>query len=196
MIFFSRIYKQLNFSRHLDMLAPLALRLYLAPIFLQAGWNKAISFDNTVSWFGGAEFGLGLPFPTLFASLAIFSELLGGILLIIGLAVRWISIPLMITMLVAAITVHLDNGWLAIADVSSWLANADIQEAGNRLSIIKDILKEYGNYSWLTEKGSVVILNNGIEFSMTYFIMLLSLFFTGAGRVVSMDYWILKYNEK
>jgi hypothetical protein len=36
-------------------------------------------------------------------------------------------------------------------------------------------------------------LNNGIEFGVTYFIMLLSLFFTGAGKVVSADYWIDKY---
>jgi uncharacterized membrane protein YphA (DoxX/SURF4 family) len=35
-----------------------------------------------------------------------------------------------------------------------------------------------------------VILNNGIEFAATYFVMLLSLFFTGAGRFFSLDYWI------
>jgi len=35
-----------------------------------------------------------------------------------------------------------------------------------------------------------VILNNGIEFAATYFIMLLALFFIGAGRYFSMDYWI------
>ncbi|MDP7658904.1 MAG: hypothetical protein QGF77_03055 [Candidatus Thalassarchaeaceae archaeon] len=40
--------------------------------------------------------------------------------------------------------------------------------------------------------GPVVILNNGIEFAITYFVMLLSLFFTGAGRFVSIDYWIAK----
>jgi putative oxidoreductase len=36
-------------------------------------------------------------------------------------------------------------------------------------------------------------LNNGIEFGVTYLIMLLSLFFTGAGKFVSLDYWISKY---
>ena len=30
---------------------------------------------------------------------------------------------------------------------------------------------------------------NGIEFSITYFIMLLALLFMGAGRYVSLDYW-------
>lgn len=34
------------------------------------------------------------------------------------------------------------------------------------------------------------MLNNGIEFSITYFVMLLALLFMGAGRYVSVDYWI------
>ena len=54
----------------------------------------------------------------------------------------------------------------------------------------KDLLRAHGNYGWLTEHGSLVMLNNGIEFAATYFIMLLSLFFTGAGRWVSLDAWI------
>jgi putative oxidoreductase len=36
------------------------------------------------------------------------------------------------------------------------------------------------------------VLNNGIEFAATYFIMLLALFFIGAGRYVSLDYWIAR----
>jgi uncharacterized membrane protein YphA (DoxX/SURF4 family) len=64
---------------------------------------------------------------------------------------------------------------------------------GQRLAAAKNILRRHGNYSWLTEKGSFVILNNGIEFAVTYLIMLLSLLFTGAGRWVSADYWIARY---
>jgi len=37
-----------------------------------------------------------------------------------------------------------------------------------------------------------MVLNNGIEFSMTYFIMLLSLFFTGAGKYCSIDLFLTK----
>ena len=54
----------------------------------------------------------------------------------------------------------------------------------------KDILKQYGDYDRLTEFGHLVILNNGIEFAVTYAIMLAALFFTGAGRYVSADYWV------
>ncbi|VAW75908.1 FIG01057559: hypothetical protein, partial [hydrothermal vent metagenome] len=62
--------------------------------------------------------------------------------------------------------------------------------AVERLSRGKEILEQNGNYEWLTENGSFVILNNGIEFAATYFIMLLVLFFVGGGRFFSMDYWV------
>ena len=168
-----------------DGLAPLLMRLYLAPIMMQAGWNKFQSFDSTVAWFGNADWGLGLPFPELMVILAAGTELIGGALLVIGLAVRWVSIPLMATMLVAAFSVHWGNGWLAIADSSSWLANEQVLESAERLSRAKEILQEHGNYEWLTGRGSLVVLNNGIEFAATYFVMLLSLFFTGGGRYTS-----------
>lgn len=182
----------LDRTRCADGLAPLLLRLYLAPVFMQAGWNKISHFEDTAAWFGNPEWGLGLPFPELMAALAAGTELIGGVLLIVGLAVRWISIPLMITMLVAAFAVHWENGWLAIADGGSWLANERVAEAQERLAAAKNLLERHGNYDWLTARGSVVILNNGIEFAITYFVMLFSLFFTGAGRLFSMDYWIAK----
>lgn len=175
-----------------DGIAPLLIRLYLAPVMLQAGWNKLANFDSTVAWFANADWGLGLPAPALMAALAAGTELVGGVLLLLGLAVRVVCIPLMITMLVAVFAVHWDNGWLAIADSSSWLANDRVMEATERLQRARQILQEHGNYDWLTGRGSLVILNNGIEFAVTYFIMLLSLFFTGAGRYVSLDSWIAR----
>lgn len=173
---------------HLDFLAPLALRLYLAPIFWMAGWSKAMSFSDTVEWFGDG--GLGLPLPTLMAGLATGAELVGAVCLLSGLAVRAMAVPLMFTMLVALVTVHWDNGWLAIAEGQGFFATERTMGGIERLSQAKDILREHGNYDYLTENGSLVVLNNGIEFSVTYFIMLLSLFFTGAGRWLSLDYWI------
>ncbi|NOQ69619.1 MAG: hypothetical protein GQ573_05900, partial [Gammaproteobacteria bacterium] len=53
------------------------------------------------------------------------------------------------------------------------------------------ILSEHGNINWLTETGNFTILKNGIEFAATYFIMLLVLFFNGAGKA-SVDYFISK----
>lgn len=182
----------LNYTRAGDWLAPLLLRLYLAPVMIQAGWNKLLHFEDTVAWFGDPDWGLGMPMPELMAGLAASTEFIGGIFLIFGFAIRWITMPLMFTMLVAAFAVHWENGWLAISDASSWLANDRVIEAQERLQAAKSILQEHGHYGWLTGKGSITILNNGIEFAITYFIMLLSLFFTGGGRFVSLDYWLAR----
>jgi uncharacterized membrane protein YphA (DoxX/SURF4 family) len=178
--------------RALDFLGPLLLRLYLVPIFWMAGTKKWGSMEDTIAWFGNPDWGLGLPYPAVMAYLATGTEILGAILLAVGLAVRWISIPLMVTMVVAAVSVHWQNGWLAIAEGSGLFATDRTTGAIERLDRAKEILKEHGNYEWLTENGSIVVLNNGIEFAATYFIMLLTLFFIGAGRYLSVDHWIYK----
>jgi uncharacterized membrane protein YphA (DoxX/SURF4 family) len=180
----------LDALRPLDGLPPLLIRLYLAPVFMQAGWNKLVGFENTVAWFGNPDWGLGLPAPTLMAVLAVGAELLGGLLLIVGLGTRLVAIPLAVTMLVAIFAVHWENGWLAISDASSWLANERVEEAVARKAMAIELLKEHGNYAWLTARGSITILNNGIEFAVTYLIMVLSLMFTGGGRFTSLDYWL------
>jgi putative oxidoreductase len=175
------------FSRlqYLEGLAPLAMRLYLVPVFWMAGSQKIAGMDSTIEWFGNPDWGLGLPFPSLLAHMAAYTEAVGAVLLLVGLATRWISIPLMVTMLVAIFSVHWGNGWPAIADSGA-------EDVAVRLGAARELLQEHGNYTWLTEKGNFVILNNGIEFGVTYFLMLLGLLFTGGGRYVSLDYFIAK----
>lgn len=181
-------------SQKLSGLAPLLLRLYLAPVLLQAGWNKYQHFDSTVAWFANTDWGLGLPAPALLAALAITAETLGAVFLLLGLFTRLVSIPLVITMLVAIFAVHWPNGWLAIADSSSWLANERVINSAEQLSKARELLQQHGNYDWLTSNGTVVILNNGIEFAATYLVMLVSLFFSGGGRYTSLDYWLRRQN--
>jgi uncharacterized membrane protein YphA (DoxX/SURF4 family) len=180
----------------LDGLGPLALRLYLVPVFWVAGTNKLAGFDSVVEWFGNSDWGLGLPFPALMAFLATWTEIIGAVLLLVGLAVRWISVPLMITMLVAIFAVHWDNGWQAVHDLQSAFPAPDASAAIERLDRAKVILQEHGNYSWLTEKGGFVVSNNGIEWGVTYFVMLLALFFTGGGRYFSLDYWLGRWARR
>jgi uncharacterized membrane protein YphA (DoxX/SURF4 family) len=205
--------------KQFDGIPALLLRLYLAPVFIMAGYSKtqllneevtgfsAIMADpNIIAWFGNSDWGLGLPFPALLANLVILVEFLGGWLLLVGVFTRLISIPLMFTMIVAATTVHAENGWFAItptnADISpakvvTWLggesANASLENSEQtaiRLEKMKELLEENGNTEWLYQQGNIVVLNNGVEFSVTYFIMLLALFFIGAGRYTSVDHYI------
>ena len=67
-----------------DGIPLLLLRLYLAPVMIQAGWNKASSFDSIVDWFGNDDYGLGLPMPFVMAFLATAAVLVGGVLLLLG----------------------------------------------------------------------------------------------------------------
>ena len=178
--------------QQIDWLAPLFIRLYLVPVFAMAGIQKAQHFASTVTWFGNTDWGLGMPFPALWVTLAIAAELGGAICLALGFATRLASIPLMVTMMVAAATVHLKHGWLAIAGSTGFFTTERTLAAQERLTKIKSIVKEHGNYDWLTEHGNIVILNNGVEFAATYFILCFALLILGGGRYISLDFYLKK----
>ena len=194
MNFVLKLQDLLNKTRSLDFIALLLLRIFLAPIMIIAGYGKLTGLENTAYYFG--EY-LGMPAPMLMAVLAGLAEFVGGIAILIGLATRWFAIPLMFTMVVAAGTAHWQNGWHALPESTltvPWEWRTDlIEEANVRKDKAKEILKEHGNYDWLTEAGPITILKNGIEFAATYFLMLLVLFFYGGGRYLSIDYWIARH---
>ena len=174
-------------AQALDFLAPLALRVFLIPIFWMAGTEKWNNIESTAEWFGNPDWGLGLPAPLLMAYLASITEIIGAVCLTLGLAVRYITVPLLVTMLVAIFFVHFDNGWFAIA-------THEHQSAMRLVEFLDWLQTTYPiKYDQITELGRPVILNNGIEFGVTYAIMLVCLFFYGGGNYISCDYWISKY---
>lgn len=93
--------------------APLALRLPIGITFMAHGAQKLFG------WFGGYGLegtgqwmtSIGLTPGYLMALMAGSSEFFGGLLLIIGLLIRPTSAVLAFTMLMAIVTVHLDNGY-------------------------------------------------------------------------------------
>lgn len=188
----NRLQDALDATRRLDFLGPLLLRLYLVPIFWMAGSHKLADIGATASWFGNPDWGLGLPFPELLAWAAALTEMGGALLLLVGLGVRWVSLPLIVTMLVAIFAVHLPFGWQAIADASAPFANERVLGSVEKLEQARALLKQHGNYDWLSSSGKLVVLNNGIEFAATYLVMLVVLFFSGAGRWLSLDYWLAR----
>lgn len=177
----------------LDFTAPLLIRIYLAPIFILAGWGKLTDLEGTAYYFGEI---LGMPLPDLMAFLAATTEFFGGIAILIGLATRWFSIPLMFTMLIAALTAHWGNGWHALPETTltvPWEWRTDlIEQAVEKRDAARSLLQQHGNYDWLTGAGSITVLKNGIEFAATYFIMLLPLLFFGAGRA-SVDHLLRRH---
>ena len=93
-------------------LSLLAMRLMLAYGFYEPAVKKLSGFDNIVQWF---DTGLNLPFPYINAVLATGAEALGVVFLTLGFKTRLISIPLMVTMVVAITMVHWKNGFAASA---------------------------------------------------------------------------------
>jgi putative oxidoreductase len=78
----------------------LAVRLYWGWQFVQDGWGKLNNLDKVTEFFTS----LGLPAPGLTATFVGGLELIGGILLALGLGARLISLLLTVNMLMAFIT--------------------------------------------------------------------------------------------
>ncbi|AML56699.1 HvfX family Cu-binding RiPP maturation protein [Serratia rubidaea] len=171
-----------------DFVPLLLIRLYLLPVIFEGAHSKVLGFSNTVAWFATptAEGGLGMPFPWLLAFLATSTEVVGLVCIALGLFTRIIAIPMMVVMSVASLMVHWSHGWLAIA-------SNDMESAQRMTAFLQWLMQNFpGRYNYITQLGDPVILNNGIEFSATYFIMLLVLLVWGGGRYISADYWLKK----
>lgn len=104
--FYRKATEKLNSLKDLPLLL---IRLVLAYGFYKPAMMKWSDIGAIADWFGN----MGIPLPTINAYLAAFSETAGVALLLLGLATRLISIPLMFTMVVAIVTVHLGNGFEA-----------------------------------------------------------------------------------
>ena len=98
-----------NLLSNSQSLSLLFARLTIAYGFYEPAMKKWADIDSVASWFGS----MGIPFPTLNAYMAASTEILGVVLLTLGLFTRIISVPLMIIMLVAIATVHFSHGFSA-----------------------------------------------------------------------------------
>ena len=87
---------------------PLTLiRVYLFFVFWYAGTGKIDNFDKFSGYLGT----LGVPLPDILSWMVILTEAGGAALLLVGLFVRWMSIPLLVVMFFAGYLVHYQNGW-------------------------------------------------------------------------------------
>lgn len=102
----------MNFSHVGDLFKPLSLliaRLIVAYGFYEPAMMKWKSIENVAEWFGS----MGIPLPLLNAYMAATTEIVGVVLLTLGLFTRAISLPLIVVMIVAIVTVHLPHGFSA-----------------------------------------------------------------------------------
>jgi putative oxidoreductase len=95
--------------------AALLLRLALGSMFVAHALLKYFVFTlpGTVQFFQS----LGLPGLLAYATFAV--ELVGGVMLILGVGTRWVAAAL-VPVLMGAAWVHLGNGWLFSAPKGGW----------------------------------------------------------------------------
>ena len=144
-------------TQNLQSASLLLLRLILAYTFLSPALMKWADISATAQWFES----MGIPMPTLNAYMAASTEMAGVVLLSLGLFSRLISIPLLITMFVAIITVHGANGYNVISETLQW---SDAYVNGQMV------------------EGSIVFLQNGYENVLNYIAMLFVILSFGPGK--------------
>jgi putative oxidoreductase len=77
-------------------------RILLASLFVLSGWNKIVGFDGTVGYIASG----GLPMPAVVAVLTIALELVGGLMLVVGLLTRPVALAIAGFTLLAAFLFH------------------------------------------------------------------------------------------
>ncbi|MEZ5450838.1 MAG: DoxX family protein [Thiolinea sp.] len=169
----------LEWLRVFDFLAPVAIRLLLVPVFWVSGVQRLGLFSRPDwTWFDPLTW---VNSETLQASAAQMSstlingvgaetlalsigilEVAGAILLILGFAVRWI-VPVLMLVLV----------WLIVMN------GGDAGLAAQARQLVM-------------EHGYVTLQNSRLEVYVTYLVLLLALFFMGAGRWFSLDWFVYR----
>jgi len=89
---------------------PLVARLLMVALFLPAGLNKISGFEGTVGYIAS----VGLPLATAGAVLAIVIEIVGPLLLLVGLQTRWAALVLAGFTVLATVLFH--NFWAMPAE--------------------------------------------------------------------------------
>lgn len=87
--------------------ALLVLRIALAAVLLYHGIPKLLDFNATVGMFQQ----MAVPAPALSAGFAMLVEVVGGVLILLGIAVDVAGLLVVVNMLGAIVTVHWKNGF-------------------------------------------------------------------------------------
>ena len=90
----SRLLERLH---RIEWLGPLVVRVMFGYFWLETGIAKVHNLDGFTQRF----VGWGIPFPAFSAGLSAWTELVGGLLIMLGLFTRLVCIPMLVNMAVA-----------------------------------------------------------------------------------------------
>jgi putative oxidoreductase len=91
------------------------LRLSLGVMFIAHAMLKLVVFTLP----GTVQFFEGLGYPGFLAYVVFGAELVGGVLLVLGVYTRWVALAL-VPILIGAALVHVPNGWVFSAPNGGW----------------------------------------------------------------------------
>jgi putative oxidoreductase len=111
----------------------LPLRLIVGYGFMAHGYAK---LARGPEHFIGILDALGLPAPTMLGWATIIVELVGGLAVLLGAFVAWMSVPMAAILLVAALTVHLPNGFSSIKLQAMTAAGAQFGQPGYEADLL------------------------------------------------------------
>lgn len=106
----------------IDCLQPvllLGVRLYIGYQAMVAGWSHLHHVDQTAQFFKS----LNIPMPRLNVYIAGLTELLGGGMLLLGLASRLAAIPFSFNFVIAIVSVHLQDAHNSLGELAGKIWN-------------------------------------------------------------------------
>jgi putative oxidoreductase len=106
------------FADRSAFLGPTLARLTVGLVFVGTGWGKLHSIPDVTSFFTD----LHIPAPGFHARLVAGTEFFGGLLVLLGLGTRLVSLPLAFTMVVAILTAKRPNvdGLTTLVGFDEW----------------------------------------------------------------------------
>lgn len=108
-----------------EVLPPLGLRLILAYEYMESGLAKY----RGENWFAGIQDSFIYPFniidPQISWLLATWTEIIGGLLLAVGLMTRFAGVSLIILTVVATLAVHWPQSWETLGELWKGYAITD-----------------------------------------------------------------------
>jgi putative oxidoreductase len=109
------------------------LRLIIGFGFLQHGYAKLVRGPEA---FIAILHAIGMPFAALLGWATIGVEIVGGLLVLVGALVPLASVPMVVVLLVAIVTVHLPNGFSSIKLLSYDSTGAHFGQPGYETDLL------------------------------------------------------------
>jgi putative oxidoreductase len=113
--------------------APIPLRLIVGYGFMEHGFAKLSKGPDA---FAAILHAVGVPAPHLMAWLSILTELIGGLAVLVGAFLPFVSLPLAALLLVAVFTVHLPYGFSSIKLTSVTAGRAQFGPPGFECNLL------------------------------------------------------------